>query len=245
MPALIHANLKTGMQFGNTDIGTLAWTIRWKTAGWSQRNNMDVWIHSGLFADLNNDGVFKHVEMLTSLQETVETRYLGAVGGNPIYTPTIGAICSYAIRLEDFYGHPHLGEAYCRLILTEAMKNGGRYDYAYLIKSFFGANAYFGTNKDLACIELTWNVIAGIERLFGYRMTYTGQLFSNGQRGSSDFWPVNRITGKPVPYTRFGFNSDSYACWNYTADFLYTPLRQQTYTSAWALRHPRSYFVTP
>lgn len=171
MAAWNEAILQDGDLYGIHDVGLLAWTIRWKTAGWAYRDAVWVWEHCGLLVYNYSTHVFEAAEMGTKYQIVNKDKYKDNAGDNP----GIQDIVRGRVFVTGTYPGtqaPVWMPAYCRLLLRNMAAYPTPYDFGLMIGSLFGTGAFKSGAKYL-CSEMTANVIMGCEKVLGVRSTKT------------------------------------------------------------------------
>lgn len=239
----------TGMVFGTHDTGVIAWTIRWRTAGWANRDNLSVWGHAGLVDKYSSTQCY-WVEMLDYMQRwDCRYRYINNPGDNPGITNMF---------LGKPFWSPDTAYSVPALLLRAAINsiiNKTNYAYSTLILNLFGIK-YYQNNRDYICNEMVFNLICGVERTLGLRVSgwpSTDLLRSAGQqwpRGNnfSEYVPVKWFDTSLGPY-RAHMNVDTaVVTWN-TAHILnvWSPhhlnIRRSRRTANWLASDFRTTYI--
>jgi hypothetical protein len=221
MPTVKLSALESGYIWGDHDIGMTAWTIRWKSAGWANRDNMAIWSHVGFFYGKEASGgvsigLCHMLDILTSSPTSIR---LGNPGDNPGFTS--------CLIPWIFCGGAHPNSSFARYYADIAMYNAllkpAKYDYKNVIGQFFGTTMNFSANPEMICTELIWAILTSVERLFGLRMTY----------GGSELWPVNWTCSQPATYDcaswGYPWSGITRCCFkNHISSNWLTPYNQQT-----------------
>lgn len=208
--------LMAGDWFGTHDVGFTAWNIRWKSAGWANRDNMVVCVHCGLLYD-SNPGLIRGAEMDRANNDEFDiidmsVKYINRAGDNPGVTLFLR---SYCLRTLDWV------RAYFQSTCLSLHNHPAKYDVAAVVGSYFGVGKLFNNDAKMICTELTWNLITGCERIAGFRMTYAG----------TPLYPTQVYNLKRLGWseTQAWANSQAFVMWN-TCGPLYswdTPYGQQ------------------
>lgn len=166
----MHYNLaafRTGDHIGTIDSGFFAWNIRWKSAGWAYRNDVGVWVHTGIMCNLPTVGM----RMFEMDGKRYGSRGLGYCFIDTVYDPDshrrIAPGVVEGVSRPRVYGY-QVAQDWLRVALLEMMKKNVKYDIAQLFNGWVYGAKFDGDSKWI-CTELTWNMINTTEVLMGYR----------------------------------------------------------------------------
>ena len=161
-----HAKLMEGDLVGVRDIGFTAWTIRWKTAGWGQRDDMDVWIHTGVLTDYNSDGHFHIADMYAGRANyafgvnNIDT-YMNGPSGNPSINDLR--------RSKSIAGTPAV-KLWLRSLINSMASKPAKYDWGGLFGGLFSNTGLWNSSSAYLCTEMAYNLICSAEVAAGRRI---------------------------------------------------------------------------
>jgi hypothetical protein len=218
---------KEGDIFGIHDLGLTSWTIRWKSAGWSNRDNMAIWSHCG-FLYGGSPWAFAH--MLNTLVCSPGAYYTAQPGDNPGVTSVIRP---YVMSLT--YGGTYFpGKEIFRALINAALAGPKtKYDLGTLLSGFFGIPEGLNADKDYICTEFVWNVMVGVERFMGMRVSGPLKYMDpNGYYHTvyGDAIPSCWAIGGKIPYSYFSYTFEYADCFvnTYSITNCWTPYLMQT-----------------
>jgi len=168
-----HSAMREGDLAGTRDVGFVNWTIRWQTAGWSYRDDMNVWVHTGVLIDYEGFGNKFYMADMYGLRPDndfgvfkIDT-YMNGPGGNPSIND---------LRRSKSINANAAVKLWLRSLVT-GMKNGSYgYDWGGLFGSIGGMRTWNSSSKYL-CTEMSFHLICSAERAAGYRITKNGTPF--------------------------------------------------------------------
>lgn len=195
------SKMMEGDLFGVRDVGLTAWTIRWQTAGWGERDNMDVWVHVGVLVDYLGDGRCAAADMFPGRigGRNFAINYLGGYLNGPSGNPSINDLRrSASIR----------SSATARLWLRSFTTSLATYPINYDWGALFGMalGGVWNSQTSYLCTEMAFQLICLAEYVAGYRYMIKGNGYPPVY-----LYRLNRAYNYGYAYR----NADLGVMWNY------------------------------
>ena len=257
METFVEARARNGMILYDKNLGFVAWTIRWKSAGWENRDDMTVSSHNGFILNEREgveNGPFYMCDMSGDNpdgygEKKVATTYFNQPSDAP---GLIEMVYPYVFRIGEW--HPAYFFAWWLLAFFAdyVKKQKTKYDTQAILNALF-LNTPFDGDADIICAEFVWMAIAHVEQMVGFRQSGTVTEIRPRVNPRSTEHDTFTYESNIIPFYWF-FAGNKYKlidykgsnCWLNTVQTsqVDTPYFQQIKSSDHMhTRYPKAYFV--